>query len=141
MMKNKILFNLFSKKFCLLNRKEFFKPFDLNQIKTVTPARFVPPHILRPKYVTQPNYEPGYKELSVIRGPEDLKKFRKACSVAAGAVQRAMEIVKEGVTTDDIDEVVHNYIVSQDAYPSAIGYMGFPKSVCTSINESNILII
>ena len=39
------------------------------------------------------------------------------------------------MTTEDIDKIVHDYIVSQNAYPSPIGYMGFPKSVCTSVNE------
>ncbi len=40
-----------------------------------------------------------------------------------------------GITTEDIDKVVHDYIVSQNAYPTPINYMGFPKSVCTSVNE------
>lgn len=39
------------------------------------------------------------------------------------------------MTLDDIDEMVHNFIVSQDAYPSAIDFMRFPKSVCTSVND------
>ena len=39
------------------------------------------------------------------------------------------------MTTEDIDKIVHDHIVSKDAYPSPIGYLGFPKSVCTSVNE------
>ncbi len=39
------------------------------------------------------------------------------------------------MTLDDVDEIVHNFIISHDSYPSAIDYMHFPKSVCTSVNE------
>lgn len=39
------------------------------------------------------------------------------------------------MTTDELDKIVHDYIISQNAYPSPIGFMGFPKSVCTSVNE------
>jgi methionyl aminopeptidase len=44
-------------------------------------------------------------------------------------------MVAPGVTTEDIDKAVHEYIVSQDAYPSPLGYYNFPRSCCTSINE------
>ena len=39
------------------------------------------------------------------------------------------------MTTDDIDKFVHDFIIAQGAYPTPIGFMGFPKSVCTSVNE------
>ena len=40
-----------------------------------------------------------------------------------------------GITTDEIDQAVHNIIIDNGAYPSPLGYGGFPKSVCTSVNE------
>lgn len=43
--------------------------------------------------------------------------------------------MKIGITTDELDTIVHDYIISQGAYPAAIYYMGFPKSVCSSVNE------
>jgi methionyl aminopeptidase len=87
--------------------------------------------------------EPGYKyqqgrEYSIFKDEKELLKFRKACMIAAEAVRRAVEGVKVGVSTDDIDKIVHDYIISQNAYPSPIKYMGFPKSVCTSVNEGKI---
>lgn len=45
------------------------------------------------------------------------------------------------MTTDDIDKIVHDFIISNNAYPTPIGFMGFPKSVCTSVNEGIEIII
>ena len=116
-------------------RTKYTDSLDISQISTVTPARQVPENIPRPIYVKKKNYQPSYKEKSIIKDPQELENFKKACSIAAGAVMRAVDCVKEGICTDDIDKVVHEYIISQNAYPSAIGYLGFPKSVCTSVNE------
>jgi hypothetical protein len=127
----------FKKSFCT-SRKSYFESFDFDQIKLVNPPGPIPSHIKRPNYVLNPKYEPKYKQASIIKEPEDLRKFRKACQIAAGAVEKAIKAVEEGMTTDDIDKIVHSHIVSQDAYPSGVGYMGFPKSVCTSVNESKI---
>jgi len=71
-----------------------------------------------------------------LKNKEELNNFKEVCTIAGEAVRRACEFVKPGITTNDIDKMVHNYIVSQNAYPSPIGYMGFPKSVCTTVNES-----
>lgn len=73
--------------------------------------------------------------ISIIKDETSLNNIKKASQIAAEALRLAVESVKEGVTTDDLDKVVHDYIVSQNAYPSAINYLGFPKSVCTSVNE------
>jgi methionyl aminopeptidase len=136
---HKLIQNFLSKKISSKQpRQKYFDSFDFEQINLVNPAGNIPSHLKRPNYVLNPKYEPKYKEASIIKDPEDLKKFRRACKIAAGAVERAIKIVEEGITTEDVDQVVHNYIVSQDAYPSGVGYMGFPKSVCTSVNESNI---
>jgi len=43
--------------------------------------------------------------------------------------------IKVGMTTDDVDKIVHDFIIANNAYPSPIGFMNFPKSVCTSVNE------
>ena len=47
----------------------------------------------------------------------------------------AAEIINPGVTTDDLDQVVHEFLIDHGAYPSTLGYRGFPKSCCTSVNE------
>lgn len=122
------------KKFSI--KKIYTKPLDMNQILTVIPAKFVPKEIIRPIYVTKKNYEPSYKEISIIKA-EELNNFKIACNIAAGAVEAALDSFKKGLskTTEDVDTIVHEYIISRGAYPSAIGYLGFPKSVCTSVNE------
>jgi methionyl aminopeptidase len=61
--------------------------------------------------------------------------MRIASRIAAQALQVGGEAVKPGVTTDDVDRVVHDFLVDHGAYPSTLGYRGFPKSCCTSLNE------
>jgi methionyl aminopeptidase len=55
--------------------------------------------------------------------------------ITAGALAEAGKYAKPGVTTDFLDEIVHNYIVAQGAYPSPLNYKNFKKSCCTSLNE------
>ena len=62
-------------------------------------------------------------------------KTKKACEIAKFALEKGIESVKEGTTTDEIDKIVHEAILSKGAYPTPIWFMGFPKSVCTSVNE------
>ena len=61
--------------------------------------------------------------------------MRRAGAVAAEILRLAGEMVRPGITTDEIDEYVHQLHVERDAYPSPLNYNGFPKSVCTSANE------
>jgi methionyl aminopeptidase len=65
----------------------------------------------------------------------ELQQMRRSCQLAADTLVFIGPHVKAGVTTQEINELVHDYIVSHDAYPSPLNYKGFPKSVCTSINE------
>jgi len=59
----------------------------------------------------------------------------RAGRIAAGALAAGGAAVAPGTTTDEVDRVVHEYLVAHDAYPSTLGYKGFPKSCCTSLNE------
>jgi methionyl aminopeptidase len=99
----------------------------------MSPPRAVPPHIPRPEYVGRPRPRP-YSGPHV-QTPETIEKMRVAGRVAAQALQVAGEHCKPGVTTDDIDRVVHEFLCEHGAYPSTLGYKGFPKSCCTSLNE------
>ncbi|MFD1050326.1 type I methionyl aminopeptidase, partial [Kibdelosporangium lantanae] len=67
--------------------------------------------------------------------PETIELMRVASRIAAQALQEGGKAVKPGATTDDIDAVVHEFLVDNGAYPSTLGYRGFPKSCCTSLNE------
>ncbi|MET0234520.1 MAG: type I methionyl aminopeptidase [Kibdelosporangium sp.] len=99
-----------------------------------TPRRAVPITIARPEYVDKPaparNTDPTY-----VQTPEVIEAMRVASRIAARALQEGGKAVKPGATTDDVDAVVHEFLLDHGAYPSTLGYRGFPKSCCTSLNE------
>jgi methionyl aminopeptidase len=65
----------------------------------------------------------------------EVELIRESGRIAAAAIEAVALAIQPGVTTDELDRIGHEYIVSQDAYPSTLGYRGFPKSICTSVNE------
>ncbi|CAF2051023.1 unnamed protein product [Brassica napus] len=100
----------------------------------VSPRLLVPHHIPKPPYAESgvlPDISPDFQ----IPSPEGLVKMRAACELAARVLNFAGTFVKPSVTTNEIDKAVHDMIVEAGAYPSPLGYGGFPKSVCTSVNE------
>ena len=70
-----------------------------------------------------------------IKNGQDLLNMRQACKITAAARALAGEMVRPGVSTREIDKAVHDYIVSQGAKPSFLGYHGFPASSCISVNS------
>jgi methionyl aminopeptidase len=64
-----------------------------------------------------------------------LARIRRACRAAAEVLAEGGRAVRPGVTTDAIDEIVHEACVARGGYPSTLNYLGFPKSLCTSVNE------
>ena len=70
-----------------------------------------------------------------MQTPEVIEKMRVAGRIAAAALAEAGKAVAPGVTTDELDRIAHEYMVDDGAYPSTLGYKGFPKSCCTSLNE------
>jgi methionyl aminopeptidase len=70
-----------------------------------------------------------------IKSPREIQLMRNAGKLAAEILERSGELVKPGVTTDEINTFVHDYTLRNGAYPSPLNYHGFPKSVCTSVNE------
>lgn len=93
----------------------------------------VPSSIARPEYVGKPT--PAEWTGSHIKSADQIEKIRAAGKIAAEAIALVGDNAKPGVTTDELDKLAHEYIVSKGAYPSTLGYRGFPKSCCTSINE------
>jgi len=67
--------------------------------------------------------------------PAVLQRMRAACALAAETLVMAGEHIRAGMTTDDINTLVHVFTVDRGAWPSPLHYKGFPKSVCTSVNE------
>jgi len=99
----------------------------------VGPLRQVPADIPRPEYVGKPG--PAKSTDPWVQTPEIIEKMRVASRVAAQALAAGGAAVQPGVTTDEIDRVVHEFLVDHHAYPSTLGYKSFPKSCCTSLNE------
>ena len=99
----------------------------------VSPMRAVPEHIERPEYMFHDG--PERVTASEIKSPETIAKIREAGRIAAGAIEAVGAAIAPGVTTEELDRIGHEFLIAHDAYPSCLGYMGFPKSICTSINE------
>jgi methionyl aminopeptidase len=100
---------------------------------TVSPRRPVPASIERPEYVGKPGPQPwtgpnAFDEDTVAR-------IRVAARIAAQAMEEVGKHVVPGVTTDELDAIGHEFMLDHGAYPSTLGYRGFPKSLCTSVNE------
>jgi methionyl aminopeptidase len=70
-----------------------------------------------------------------IHAPEDFDGMRKAGRLAAETLDMLVPLVKAGVTTEHLDKVCHDFIVGHGAVPAPLGYRGYPKSICTSINH------
>jgi methionyl aminopeptidase len=100
---------------------------------TVSPRRAVPAHIARPEYVDQP--APAKFTGSEVKDAETIAKMRIAGRLAAQARELVGSHIRPGVTTDELDRIGHEFLCDHDAYPSTLGYRGFPKSLCTSVNE------
>ncbi|HET7475993.1 MAG TPA: M24 family metallopeptidase, partial [Dermatophilaceae bacterium] len=100
---------------------------------TVSPRRHVPATIASPEYVDKPR--PAAYTGPEVKDAETIEAMRVAGRVAAQAMAAAAAAIAPGVTTDEIDRVGHEFLLDQGAYPSTLGYKGFPKSLCTSVNE------
>ncbi|GAA4555409.1 type I methionyl aminopeptidase [Planotetraspora kaengkrachanensis] len=98
----------------------------------ISPTRKVPAHIKRPEYVGRAEPRKGGSD---VQTPETIEKMRVAGRIAAQALEEVGKHVAPGVTTDELDRIGHEFLCDHDAYPSTLGYRGYPKSLCTSINE------
>ena len=99
----------------------------------ISPMRPVPAHIPRPEYVGQPG--PERFTGSEVKDAETIEKMRVASRLAAQARELVGSHVAPGVTTDELDRIGHEFLCDHGAYPSTLGYRGFPKSLCSSVNE------
>lgn len=100
---------------------------------TVSPQLPVPASIPRPEYVGRSRPAPFTG--SEVKTPETIEKIRQASRLAAQAIVEVGRHIEPGVTTDQLDRVGHQFLVENGAYPSTLGYRGFPKSICSSLNE------
>jgi methionyl aminopeptidase len=100
---------------------------------TVSARREVPTHIPRPEYVDKP--APARFTGSEVKDADTIARMRVAGRLAAQARELVGSHVEPGVTTDELDRIGHEFLCDHGAYPSTLGYRGFPKSLCSSVNE------
>ena len=93
----------------------------------------VPKNITRPEYVGKK--APAEWTGGHVKNPEQVEKIRAAGKLAAQAIALAGNSITVGMRTNELDVIVHDFLISNGAYPSTLGYRGFPKSCCTSVNE------
>lgn len=99
-----------------------------------TPIRKVPASIKRPEYAWKDEVQENVGE-PFVQTPETIEAMREASKIAANALAIGGAEIKPGVTTDYVDGVIHEYLLDHGAYPSTLGYRGFTKSSCISLNE------
>ena len=95
--------------------------------------RTVPADIARPDYA-----ETGVvtrRPEDRVKSPEIIERMRRAGRAAAEVLEIGASMIAPGVTTDEIDAAVHQAYIDRGGYPSTLNYRGYPKSLCTSVNE------
>jgi len=99
----------------------------------ISPLRQVPASIARPEYVgkTSPTPYDGPE----VKDAATIAAMRIAGRLAGDALAEVGRAIRPGVTTDELDRIGHEFLCDHNAYPSTLGYKGFPKSLCTSLNE------
>ena len=99
----------------------------------LSPERQVPTSIARPPYVGKSAPDKFFG--SHIVDSETIEKMRIAGRLAALAMAEVAKAIEPGITTDALDKIGHEFLLDHGAYPSTLGYRGYPKSLCTSLNE------
>ena len=114
--------------------KRCHKPLEGRVLQgAISPMRYVPDHIVKPSYAADGRVDRWAE--SRVKTPDVIERMRRACAAAAEILTLAGEMVRPGVTTDEIDVFVHDATIERGGYPSPLNYHGYPKSVCTSVNE------
>ena len=109
----------------------------------LSPKRSVPDHIRKPDYASHPQGHSLSEQrdranntsIRIYKTPKEIEGIKHACQMGREVLNEAAKALRVGVTTDEIDRVVHEASIERDCYPSPLNYYKFPKSVCTSVNE------
>lgn len=103
--------------------------------------RLVPASIKRPDYADHPEGHPlseiadRHNTIPKVLTDEEIESMRVVTKLAREVLNEAAKAADVGVTTDELDRIVHEAAIERDCYPSPLNYYQFPKSVCTSVNE------
>jgi methionyl aminopeptidase len=123
--------------------RRYFSNLKLNKIRgefspvipgIVSPMRQVPSNIKAPNYYKTGVVPPSPSQAAIFNGKE-IEFMRESASLARKMLEFACTHAKPGISTDEIDRLTHEEIIKNNAYPSPLNYMKFPKSICTSVNE------
>ena len=99
----------------------------------VSARRGVPQTIIGPDYAERGR--PVKVDEPMVKNNDVIDRLRRACRVAADVLKTTAGAIEAGVTTDELDAVCHEATLGHGAYPSPLNYHGYPKSLCTSVNE------
>lgn len=107
---------------------------DPIRLHPISPPRGVPSHIARPPYVINGRVAPRPR-LPHVHDGAGLARMRNSGRIAREVLDTVLGAVRPGISTDELDAIGHAKAVELGAYPSPLYYQGFPKSICTSVNE------
>jgi methionyl aminopeptidase len=99
----------------------------------LSPTRLVPEEIGRPPYAA--SGEPPDVDEPTVKTADAIERIRRSAHVAADILVTVGQAVRPGITTDELDAICHEATIAAGAYPSPLNYHGYPKSLCTSVNE------
>ncbi|KAF8820571.1 putative methionine aminopeptidase, type i [Cardiosporidium cionae] len=135
-----ILRDLPSENDCIKSKpSSHFKPSIFEGQYRVLPPHAIPLSITQPEYAKRPSGIPEQRFPLIygeVKTDEEIIHMKAAAKLAAECLRIAIAHSHEGVTTDEVDGIVHHHIISSGAYPSAVNFHGFPKSMCASPNEA-----
>ncbi|WP_072831984.1 methionyl aminopeptidase [Clostridium collagenovorans] len=93
-------------------------------------------HMEQDEYLKKLSKEVGYKiPKDIIKTPNQIEGIRKSGVITHAILDLMEEVIKPGVTTEELNKIAHDYTIEHGGIPAPLNYGGFPKSICTSINE------
>jgi methionyl aminopeptidase len=130
--------NLKSNDLCWCGSGRKYKRCHKGSEGRVRPGR-VSPMLTVPDGIAPTDYyrsgDPVRHDEAMVKSPEIIERMRVACRIAAEVLEVTGAAVGPGVTTDELDRIAHQAYIDRGAYPSTLNYHGYPKSICTSVNE------
>ncbi|HET6665182.1 MAG TPA: M24 family metallopeptidase, partial [Acidimicrobiales bacterium] len=101
---------------------------------TISGARPVPPGVPAPPYIATGGV-PSTRALQPLVDADAIERLSRAGRAARRVLDQLAAAVRPGVTTDELDAIAHQAYLDEGGFPSTLGYRGYPKSLCTSVNE------
>ena len=117
-----------------MKSSKFLRPVGPVTKGVVSPMLSIPPNIVPTEYHVTGRPTSSSHILAQYQ-PDEIPRVRRAARLARKMLEFSLSLAKPGVSTDEIDRLAHEEIIRHGAYPTPLNYHGFPKSICTSVNE------